>query len=126
MVFRGIFWKIRIWWRRWRKRRRVAPPRKVYEYTYDVRIRAEYKGKKRGKSRAGAIAVTIKSPRKLTYSEIMDLAMKGLKGRGTWLDYVPASVTLDYIHEDVREVEPEEELGGPYTEFVEFEDLKGW
>jgi len=123
MVFRGVFWKIRIWWRR---RRRVTPPRKVYEYTYDVRIRAEYKGKKRGKSRAGAIAAVIKSPRKLTYSEIIDLVMRGLRGRDTWLDYAPASATLDYIREERREITPEEELGGPYVESAEFEDLRGW
>jgi len=124
MVFKGL-WKIRIWWRRWRKRRRVAPPRNVYEYTYDVRIRAEYKGK-RGKSRAGSIAVMIKSPRRLKHSEIVDMALKGLRGRDTWLDYVPASVTLDYVHEERREVSPEEELAGPYVEFLDFEDLKGW
>jgi len=125
MVFKGL-WKIRIWWRRWRKRRRVAPPGKVYEYTYDVRIRAEYKGKKGGKSRAGAIAAIVKSPRRLRHSEIVYMTLKELRGRDTWLDYVPASATLDYVHEKRREISPEEELGGPYVEFLDFEDLKGW
>jgi len=123
MVFRRIWIRIKVWWRR---RRRRVPPRKVYEYTYDVRIRAEYKSAKKRKSRAGAIAVTIKSPRKLRYDEIIDMAMKELRGRDTWLDHVPASVTLDYVHEKRREVSPEEELGSPYVESAEFEDLKGW
>jgi len=104
-----------------RVRPKRAPERGFY---YDARIRVMYISKKPNKSRAGAIAIRIKSRYRLSYREIYNIALEEAQKRDNWVTYVqPNRVRFLHLFEEPTIIDFSEDY---IVDEFDFEDLRGW
>jgi len=127
----GRFYK----WRKTKPRKKPKPiviPRipkrekKPLGFYYDVRLRVFYLSKKRNKSRAGAIAIKIKSKERLSESQIYGIAVRETQARvDDWITYVqPNKYRFLHLHEYVLlKVDFREDY---IVDELSWEDLRGW
>lgn len=116
-----------------RKKPPVPPPKPPKPekpqkgYYYDARLRVFYIASSKHKSRAGAIAIKIKSKEPLTQEDIYRIAVDEAKSRtDNWIAYVePNKHRFLHVFEQpyYGEISPLETYE---VEDFDFEDLKGW